>query len=531
MQVTDRKEWFKIIFPSMRDGHSRGPADNTSIMASVSSTISHGTYANVLVIDDDREILRLISEYLSMEPDLKLLTASSGNEAASLLDARRVDVLLVDLYLGGTSSGVDIIRKARELYPDVVSILITGHPTVETAISVLKLGASDYFIKPFELEALRGAVRRGLERLRLARENMQLREQLAISRLMQAVGSTVELDEILEMVIGTALRELSADAASILLRNETTGELELRGLDGRIINDGDTDFLYGRDDVSELVLHSCRSKIVDRRQTDLFQKPMTDSSSRVFMSHPLLARGDVIGIFNLIRSGQIRDITEGAFRSAGLVAGQAAVAIENARLYKNLHGAYLDTIAALANAIEIRDTYTRGHTDRVKLTAETIARKLGWDGDRLFDLWMGCTLHDIGKIGVPDSILNKPARLTENEFEVMKTHPTIGAKIIEGIPFLEPALPYILHHHERWDGYGYPDGLAGKEIPVGGRILAVADTFDAIISDRPYRKGRPVERAVDELKTHASKQFDPEIVKIFLDVLVEHNLSWLLRNQ
>ena len=389
-------------------------------MASSSPMVSPDTSANVLVVDDDREILELISEYLSTEPDLQVHTASSGDEAHDILKSRRVDVLLADLYLGGESSGVDVIRRARELYPDIVSILITGYPTIETAISVLKLGASDYFIKPFEFDALRGAVRRGLERLRLTRENMQLREQLAISRLMQAVGSTVELDDILGMVIGTALRELAAEAASLLLRDETSGRLELRGLDGRMSNECDTDFLYGRDDVSEAVLQSGRPKIVDRRQTDLFDKEGSDTNSRVFISHPLLARGEVIGILNLIRIGRTKDITEGTFRSAGLVAGQAAVAIENARLYKNLHGAYLDTIAALANAIEIRDTYTRGHTDRVKLTAETIARKLGWDGDQLFDLWMGCTLHDIGKIGVPDCILNKPGRLTEDEFEMMK---------------------------------------------------------------------------------------------------------------
>ncbi len=510
-------------------GKHSGNADKCTIMTASAPLVSQGLLANVLVVDDDQDILQLISEYLSMEPNLRLHTACSCDEAIAKLKARRVDVLLADLYLGGESSGVDVIRTARELYPDIVSILITGYPTVETAISVLKLGASDYFIKPFEFEALRGAVRRGLERLRLARENMQLREQLAISRLMQAVGSSVELNEILEMIIGTALRELSAEAASILLRHETTGELELRGLDGRISGNSDADFLYGRDDVTESVVQTGRPKIIDGRQIDLFDATATDSSSRVFISHPLLARGAVIGVFNLIRSGRIRDITEGAFRSAGLVAGQAAVAIENARLYKNLHGAYLDTIAALANAIEIRDTFTRGHTDRVKLTAEAIARKLGWDGDQLFDLWMGCTLHDIGKIGVPDRILNKPGTLTDDEFTMMKTHPAIGAKIIEGIPFLEPALPYILHHHERWDGQGYPDGLAGEEIPVGGRILAVADTFDAIISDRPYRRGRPIELAIEELTTHSGKQFDPEIVKIFLDVLVEHNLSWLLR--
>jgi len=506
-------------------------ADTNSIMPQDSSTILPGAYATALVVDDDPEIRQVISEYLSMEPELQLLTAGSAEEAARLLRDRRVEVLLTDLYLGGKSSGIDVIREAREIYPDIVSILITGHPTMETAISVLQLGASDYFIKPFELEALRRAVRRGVERLRLARENMQLREQLAISRLMQAVGSTVELDEILEMVIGTALRELSAEAASILLRNEKTGELEMRGIDGRITNENDTRFLYGRDEVSESVLQNGQSKIIDHRQIDMFEKPSADHNSRVCISHPLLAKGEVIGILNLIRSGRIGDITEGAFRSAGLVAGQAAIAIENARLYKNLHGAYLDTISALANAIEIRDPYTRGHTDRVKFTGEAVARKLGWGADRLFDLWMGSTLHDIGKIGVPDRILNKPAGLTAEEFTVMKTHPVIGARIIEGIPFLEPALPYILYHHERWDGNGYPEGLRGKEIPIEGRILAVADTFDAITSDRPYRKGRSVELAVDELKAHVGKQFDPEIVEILVDMLAEQNLTWLLDRQ
>jgi len=500
-------------------------------MAVAAPQMTSSTVATTLIVDDDREVLQVLTDCLSAEPDLTVLTASTAQEAFERLSSSRVDVLVADLFLGGESSGVEVLQRARELYPEIVSILITGHPTLETAISVLKLGASDYFIKPFELESLRSAVHRGIERLRLARENMQLREQVAISRLMQAVSSTVELDEILEMVIGTALRELSADAASILLRNDITGELELRGLDGKMCGETDAGFLYGRDETTDTVMQTGRPKIINRQQIDLFDNQSSADQDRVCISHPLLAKGQVIGVFNLIRSCRLRAITEGTSRSAGMVAGQAAVAIENARLYKNIHGAYLDTISALANAIEIRDSYTRGHTDRVKLTAEAIARRIGWEDERLFDLWMGCTLHDIGKIGVPDSILNKPGHLTPDEFAQMKAHPVIGAKIIEGIPFLEPALPYILYHHERWDGKGYPQGLRGAAIPVEGRILAVADTFDAIISDRPYRKGRSIELAIDELKTHSSSQFDPEIVRIFLDLLMEHNMLWLPHRQ
>ncbi len=499
-------------------------------MTLVSPKTEPGIDATVLIVDDDPAIVELVSEFLSTEPDLNVATAPTAEEAIIELQNRSVDVLLADLYLGGNTSGVDVIRMARELHPEVVAILITGHPTVETAISVLKLGASDYFIKPFSLESLRAAVNRGLERVRLSRENMQLREQLAISRIMQAVGSTLELDEILEMVISTALRELSVDAVSILLLNEYTHELELRGLDGQIIDEADTQFLHGRDEISKVVVESGQAKSVERRQIDMFLNRQHEARTRVFISHPLLARGQVIGIFNLIRSGRLNEITRGASRSAELIAGQAAVALENARLYKNLHAAYLDTVSALANAIEIRDTYTRGHTDRVKLTAETIARKLGWNNERLFHLWMGCTLHDIGKIGVPDRILNKPGRLSSEEFQIMRTHPVIGAKIVEGIPFLEPALPYILYHHERWDGRGYPEGLSGKAIPIEGRILAVADTFDAITSDRPYRKSGPIDRAINEIKENAGTQFDPDLVDLFLELLLDHNLSWLLKH-
>jgi HD-GYP domain-containing protein (c-di-GMP phosphodiesterase class II) len=132
---------------------------------------------------------------------------------------------------------------------------------------------------------------------------------------------------------------------------------------------------------------------------------------------------------------------------------------------------------------------------------------------------MGGMLHDLGKIGVPDAILNKPGPLTKEEFAIMKTHPLLGAKIVENIPFLKPSLPYILYHHERYDGNGYPHGLAGEDIPIEGRLLAVVDTIDAITSDRPYRKGRGIDIAVQQLREHSGTQFDPHIVEICLMVL------------
>jgi HD-GYP domain-containing protein (c-di-GMP phosphodiesterase class II) len=132
---------------------------------------------------------------------------------------------------------------------------------------------------------------------------------------------------------------------------------------------------------------------------------------------------------------------------------------------------------------------------------------------------MGCTLHDIGKIGVPDSILNKPSKLSEEEQALMRNHPKVGLKIIGGIELFKPAIPFIIAHHEYYDGSGYPKGLKGEEIPIEGRILAVVDTFDAILSDRPYRKGSSLERAVSELLKNRGTQFDPQVVDVFLEVL------------
>jgi len=176
----------------------------------------------------------------------------------------------------------------------------------------------------------------------------------------------------------------------------------------------------------------------------------------------------------------------------------------------------VSTITALANAVEARDHYTRGHTERVTKLAEKIAEALGWSDDELKWLKIGATLHDIGKIGVPDSILNKPGPLTSDEVEVMRRHPELGCKMLADVPFLEPILPYVLHHHERWDGTGYPEGLAGTEIPIQGRLLAIADTVDAILSNRPYRPANVPEKAIEELNLYRGIQFDPELADVFI---------------
>jgi putative two-component system response regulator len=178
--------------------------------------------------------------------------------------------------------------------------------------------------------------------------------------------------------------------------------------------------------------------------------------------------------------------------------------------------AHLQTVTLLANAIEARDKYTRGHVERVRQYALELAQALKWGADSLIILEFGAILHDIGKVGVPEQILNKTGPLVADEWEIMKQHPTIGARMLEGVDHLKPALPYVLYHHERWDGGGYPHHLKGNAIPLEGRLLAIVDAFDAMTSPRPYHTGLKQEEALAQIRTGMGVQFDPEMATVFL---------------
>jgi HD-GYP domain-containing protein (c-di-GMP phosphodiesterase class II) len=174
-------------------------------------------------------------------------------------------------------------------------------------------------------------------------------------------------------------------------------------------------------------------------------------------------------------------------------------------------------LATFSAALEARDPYLRGHSARVTAFAEGLAVRLGWSGERLDTLRLGGSLHDVGKIAINASVLRKPGPLTAAELEQIRTHPDAGARLIEGVKDFQPALPYVLHHHERWDGDGYPHGLKAEAIPIEARLLGVADAFDAMTSVRAYRPALSVDQALSELRRCAGTQFDPELANSFVD--------------
>jgi HD-GYP domain-containing protein (c-di-GMP phosphodiesterase class II) len=201
------------------------------------------------------------------------------------------------------------------------------------------------------------------------------------------------------------------------------------------------------------------------------------------------------------------------------VADQLAAALRSATLYDQLERAYLGTAEALSAALEAKDSYTAAHSRSLVQRAEAVGRRLGMSGAALRSLRYAAVFHDIGKLAVPEAILNKPGPLTEDEFAVVKRHTVVGEQILAPVEFLEEVLPLVRGAHERWDGAGYPDGLAGEEIPLGARIVFACDTYDAMTTDRPYRAALPEEEARTELRRVAGTQLDPRVVDALLDVV------------
>jgi putative nucleotidyltransferase with HDIG domain len=233
------------------------------------------------------------------------------------------------------------------------------------------------------------------------------------------------------------------------------------------------------------------------------------------MIAPLSNKERTLGAVSIVFEQDEDFIRQQTLKLLYILSSFFSLSLENAYLFEDLKKSYFDTIRAVANSVEARDAYTRGHSNRVAEISKIIAAEMGWGRRDLEMIDWGGVLHDLGKVGISDSILNKPGKLTDEEFAIMKSHPSIGGQIIGGIAFLEPLMPYIAQHHERYDGRGYPAGFKGEEIAIQGRLLAIADTYDAMTSDRPYRKGLAAHIAYDEILKCTGTQFDPVLVRAF----------------
>ena len=249
-----------------------------------------------------------------------------------------------------------------------------------------------------------------------------------------------------------------------------------------------------------------------------------DSVDCAALCVPLKLRDCAIGVVTVLRETGTKPFSEDDETLLTSIGAQIAVAIENYRLNLDIERTYVETIMALAMAVEAKDPYSAGHSKRVGFYATKLGKSLGLDEEILHVLNHAGVLHDIGKIGIKDEILLKPTALTPDEMKIMQQHPLIGEAILKPVRSLQKVVPLVRHHHERYDGGGYPSGLKGEEIPLGARILSVVDTYDAMVTDRPYRKRLSVDAAKAELKRYSGTQYDPALVAAFLEILNEKEM-------
>jgi HD-GYP domain-containing protein (c-di-GMP phosphodiesterase class II) len=331
------------------------------------------------------------------------------------------------------------------------------------------------------------------------------------------LAGTLDLARVLEVALVRAEEVCRAETSSIWELDEERGELFFRVVRGRAAGRiRDLRVPLGEGIVGS-VARTARAELVNDVAADPRWRGDAQEvfRTRAILAAPLVAHGTVVGVLQLLNPVGRERFSAGDLRRMELFAGLLAPPLQNARLYAARRRQFLETVIAWAEAIEKKDPYTGGHVRRVTGYAVLLGREMGLPETELEDLWLAATLHDVGKIFVREEILGKAGPLDEREREVMSRHPAEGAEILSGVRDMRRILGGVRSHHERPDGKGYPDGLAGEEIPLAARIIAVADTYDAMTTSRPYRSGLSPEAAAAEIARGAGTQFHPEVVAVF----------------
>jgi len=349
----------------------------------------------------------------------------------------------------------------------------------------------------------------------------------AVYKANQIISSEQDLSKIFDRVMDQIFNLVPAHNGVILLRDEKSGNLVAK---------------YTKSDGGEAPISSTIvARAFDNGEAiitfDAADDSRFESGASIIaqnissaMCTPLTHQDERLGVIYVDTRGTTNAFVKGDLELLVALAGPAAIAIRNAQYLQRLERSYQDTLNAIANSVEMRDHYTVGHTWRVTNFAVEVAKKLGWSEEKLQDCKMGGVLHDVGKIAVDDSILRKPGKLSKDEFAKMKIHPERGARMLRDIERLKPLIPYCLYHHERFDGKGYPFGLAGENIPLEGRVIAVADAFDAMTSNRPYRKALDPAEAIEEIKTCKGTQFDPAVADAIIACYEEGTITRVIQD-
>jgi PAS domain S-box-containing protein len=369
----------------------------------------------------------------------------------------------------------------------------------------------------------------------LEQTNNQIERLAALHDIDLVINSSLDLRVTLNILLDQVVEKLDIDAAAVLLLNPRSQMLEYtasRGFHTRIIEHYHLRMGEGVSGQAAMERHLVQALNLGEMEDDLaYTNLMQEEGFASYYSVPLVAKGQIKGVLDIFNRTPLNPDQEW-FNFLETLAGQAAIAIDNTSLLEDLHRsnvelslAYDTTLEGWSKALDLRDKETEGHTQRVVDMTLRIAQTLGISDEELTHFRRGALLHDIGKMGIPDSILLKPGPLTDEEWEIMKRHPVYAYELLFPITHLRPALDIPYCHHEKWDGSGYPRGLKGEQIPLSARIFAVVDVWDALTSDRPYRNAWTSKKTLEYIREQSGKHFDPQIVDTFMSLIKNELLN------
>jgi putative nucleotidyltransferase with HDIG domain len=518
----------------------------------------------ILVVDDDRRVVDLLQISLSQN-GYRVNAASTGEEGLEAVRRETPDLIILDLRLP-KKNGFEVCAalKSSKDTAAIPVIMVSATAEVDARLQGLMHGADDYLTKPFSPKELLIKVRRIFERMEkqetLSIKNRELETEVARNRedlvvrnkelrfqvfsletlmgLTHQLNSSLDLEGLLGTMILSVVGQLRVNSACLFLTDQREDPKRLdawtfKGVKEDLVRS--IHFLY-EDEFIRAILPIEGEEGRPVRLQDLSEDPSLERSvgplyaAGFALVCPVMMKQKLTAILAVGEKVSGQDFQSTDLEMVKALSESAGIAIENARLFKDLQDTYLATVRVLVSTIEAKDPYTHGHTERVAQYAVGIAKAMEFSQDEIQTIQLGAFLHDIGKLHTSDSILHKPGALTEEEWRLVKAHPVRGAQMLQGVKFLEKATDLVRHHHERVDGKGYPDGLRGDEITVGAKIVNVADAFDAMTTERPYRAGLSMDQAIAQLEEKAGTQFAAEIVEVMVRSLREGRIG-VIKNE
>lgn len=472
----------------------------------------------ILVIDDDVNVCRLCEETFS-ECGYEVNYAANPDDVIKIVGNEEIDLVITNSEISKLN-GSEFLNELRSLSPDIAVIVMSALEATDGNLNDECAGGYSYLSKPVHLHAMKEVVKNVLEKEHLLKEISRLKTFINLFRVTEKISRTGEVSQLIKTMVSAVLAQTSSARAAVFYPDEETKQLYVHytvGFEDQPIDAGRLERVHKI--ISELVQNNSTTFTEQLNERNKENSLLSDSFlSEEVLAIPLQNKGKTLGVLGVFKNSESDHFSEADRDIATFLTSQASIAIDNAELLLDLEILFLESMKSLAKILDERDNYTHGHSRRVSRISVGLGKEIGFDDKELDNLSYAGILHDIGKIGIPDNILLKPGPLTNDEYEVIKTHPEKGYHILKPIKKLSEVCEVVYAHHEWYNGNGYPRSLIKDDIPFAASIISVADAYDSITSDRVYRRRRSHRDAVEILKACSGTQFHPDVVDVFLSL-------------